>query len=183
MCVCRLLCMPNVVLPTGGILDTVDMCTIRACRPLPWAGAKIQGHVQVQPQEEGLTVGQHRKDQLLVPVIGASPMDVCLPPFPRFKSPYLPHPLARVQEHPQTGPQSALRGAAVHAMGPRMAALPGTAAEMGHMGHVTQHSVATHHPPGHPGLLVGLQGTALCGAQVGRCICQINASEQQGLQL
>lgn len=157
--------MPNAVMHTGGILDTTDMCTIRACRPLPWAGAKIQGPVQVQPQEEGPTVGQHRKDQLLVPAIVASPMDVCLPPFPIFMSPYLPHPLPRVQELLQTGPQSTHRGAAVPAMDPGMAALPGTAAEMSHMGHVTQHSVATHHLPGHPGLLVGLQGTALCEAQ------------------
>ncbi len=165
--------MLNVVMHTGGILGTADMCTMRACQPLPWAGAKIQGHAQVQPQAEGRTVGHHRKDQLLVPGIGASPMDVCLLPFPTFMNPYLPHPLARVQGHPQTGLQSALRGAVVHAMAPRIAAMPETAVEMCHMGHVTQHSVATHHLLGHPGLLVGLQGTALCGAQVGRCICQI----------
>ena len=162
------LCMPNAVTHTGGILDTADMCTTRACQPLLWVGAKTQGRVQVQPQEEGHTVGQqHRKDQLLVPVIGAFPTDVCLLPFPTFRSLFRPHPPAQVQEHPQTGPQSGLRGAAVHAMAPRIAAMPGTAAEMCHMGHVTQHSVATHHPQGHPGPLVGLQGTALCAAQVG----------------
>ncbi len=170
-------------LHTGGILVTADTCTMRAYQPLPWAGAKIQGHVQVQPQAEGYTVGQHRKDQLLVPGIGDSLMDVCLPPFPTSKSLYLPHPLAWVQERLQTGPQSGLRGAAVHAMAPRRAALPGTAVEMCHMGHVTQHSVATHHLPGHPGPLVGLQDTALCAAQVRRCICQINASEPQCRQL
>ena len=88
------------------------------------------------------------------------------PPSPTSRTPHPAHLLAPTLSLPLTEPQSGHREAAVRVMDRGMAALPESAAEMCRMGHVIQRSAGTPLLRGHPGLLVGVKGTALCAAQV-----------------
>ena len=150
----------------GGALASSATHTIRAYPPLHGVEVQIPGLAQAQPQAEDLTAGQHSTGQPLVLVTEASPMGGCPPPSPTSRTPHPAHLLAPTLSLPLTEPQSGHREAAVRVMDLGIAALPESAAEMCRMGHAIQRSAGTPLLPGHPGLLVGVKGTALCAAQV-----------------